>query len=176
MNRIPNKQIKLPHVNGKMVNYGPLVNGIIGGIKILARKEILIMLKAQLVPGKVKYFSSHQRLRVRISDVLEASVYTVHERDMPRLTELFKERHKSAMRQLLLSDHEGGASWVSIPPVVQEGIRMEQIHIKTKPAKVSRLKKAWLAFKRLFSKPELEHTVINTSALDELLLRASKKN
>lgn len=155
MSRFPNKYIKLTHANGSSVSYGPLVNGLIDGIKVLARKEILIMLKAQLVPGKVKYFADHVRLRVYLSDRLEASVYVVHERDIHQLAAAFKRRHKSTMRQLLLAQRDGGVSWENVALGPEEGaVHMQKVHTRHRPKKVGCLKKLWLLVKRLFGKEE----------------------
>jgi len=158
MSRFPNKYIKLKHANGTPVSYGPLVNGLIDGIKVLAHKEILILLKAQLVPGKVKYFADHVRLRVYLSDQLEASIYAVHERDMHRLAAAFKRRHKSTMRQLLLAERDGGVSWENVPlGPSEDAVRMEEVHTRHRPKKVGFLKKLWLLVKRLSGKEEVSN-------------------
>lgn len=174
MSRFPNKQIKLNHVNGTVVNYGPLVNGLIDGIKVLAHKEVLILLKIQLVTGKVKYFASHTRLSVRITDVLDGSLYLVHEHDMPRLVEALKRRQRYAMRQLLLGQRDGGVSWENMPiaPVVLEGVRMEKVHEKQR--KPGKLQKFWLLVKQLFRKEKPEGETMNLSALKEVLRMASQ--
>ena len=156
MSRFPNKQVKLSHVNGTIVNYGPLVNGLMDGVKVLARKEILIMLKAQLVPGKVKYFASHTRFRVYLSDVLEASLYVVHEKDLPLLVEALKRRQRNGMRQLLLSQRDGGVSWENMPMLQQDLLDIKLEKVQTKYKKPGKLKKFWLLVKRLFSKDTLQ--------------------
>lgn len=107
------------HGSGAVVDYGPLMYGIIGGIKVLAPKEVLIAFRIQLLPGKVGEFVTHSRYKVTMEHrKLTAYFYVTKFTDIEDAARVLGRMGGHLERELLITQYDGGYHWQQTTPFV----------------------------------------------------------
>jgi len=167
----PVKKRQLRNVDGIVVDYGPIVAGRISGTHVYARREVLLSLGVSFVGFAVRDFLETRRVRVKISGVLEASIYVRDYKDLDDAVYALANRGFDSFIQKLDFDSDRKAIWVrhfALKP--SEGVTYRR-------GPLSRWTRLWLLVKRLFGKEETTVLVPKTdnSELDELLKTATKK-
>ena len=155
-NKYRPKPIKRYDHTGAMVNYGTLEVGIVAGIRCLGSKETLLLIGAGLAKQKVPdYFYTQHYVRVPVSSQLELKVYAIKATDVSFLAKRISSRAQLKKADLIQA-YNGRPDETWVDGVKEESealpvLRMEEIQFKSKPKRVSKLRRLWLLVKRLFS-------------------------
>lgn len=152
------KPIKRHDHTGKLVNYGTLEVGIVGGIRCLGNKETLLLIGAGLAKQKVPdYFYTQHHVRVPLSNQSALKVYAIKATDISHLAGRISGRTQLKRADLINTEtggreeawEKGNKVQVAPPP---PPVQMEPIQFKYKAKKVGKFRKFCLLIRRLFSK------------------------
>lgn len=158
------KEIIRTNARGERIKYGFLMVGYLNGIPCLASREVLLLLGIKLTDQKVPdyfYASGHLKVSIKGSDWYK--VFTVNRHHLHKLGQELS-RNMRIVRcedehDVLLTRHwfNGQVTMSITDPENPEPLQLKEVQRKTRPHKVSKLKKCWLAIKRLFTKEEASY-------------------
>jgi len=175
----PPVKIVVRHPRGSKFTYGPLMMATVGGVKCLARKEVLLLLG--LTPKRVKVVHFVEDMRVKVVHGTKASynsylvhntLYVLNYHDLDTLVNALTQRGHSAYLQHFNASIDGrGGEWVYYNKLYNGEPDIKHPPLK----KITRWHRLKLLVKRLFGKEELVHTPIDNSDLNRLLTMATKQ-
>lgn len=154
------KPIKRHDHTGKLVNYGVLEVGVVGGIRCLGNKETLLLIGAGLAKQKVPdYFYAKHHVRVPLSNQSALKVYAIKATDVSHLAGRISGRTQLKRADLINTETGGreetwekGSKLQVAPLPTTAEIQMTPVSIKYKTKRCGKIRKFWLLVKRLFSK------------------------
>lgn len=169
---MPNKRYTPKNIirqepNGQTVNYGHLAVGYINGIACLASREVLVRLGVKLSSHKPpEHFYNHEHLQVKFGNHEAYRVFAVNKTAIHRLGQLVSDKGRCLVDCYNVTTFQVSRTWFNgyvtgtdgtddykVPPPP----KLEHIQMKrTKVKKVGKLRKAWLAIKRMFTPERME--------------------